>query len=126
MLLLKLTTENLADGIIFTIYGFAIVMLVLLLITFILYAFSWIINGAEKKKALADKANEVKEEKTVEPVIVAEPAPQAIDDTELVAVITAAIAASLNTTSDKLVVRSIKKVNSWKKESIRQKNKGLI
>lgn len=126
MLLLKLTTENLADGLIFTIYGFAIVMLVLLLITFILYAFSWIVNGSKKKETTPNTATEVKEEKAVEPVVVAEPAPQAIDDTELVAVITAAIAASLNTTSDKLVVRSIKKVNSWKKESIRQKNKGLI
>lgn len=125
MLLLKLTTENLADGLIFTIFGFCIVMLVLLLITFVLYIFSWIVNGAEKKKASANRVEEIKEE-VVAPTVVAEPVPQVTDDTELVAVITAAIAASLNTTSDKLVVRSIRKVNSWKKESIREKNKGLI
>lgn len=127
MLLLKFTTENLADGLIFTIFGFCIVMLVLLLITFVLYVFSWVVNGAEKKKASANKAEEIKEE-VVAPTVAAEPVPvpQVTDDTELVAVITAAIAASLNTTSDKLVVRSIRKVNSWKKESIREKNKGLI
>ena len=38
-----------------------------------------------------------------------------VDDLELVAVITAAIAASENTSTDGLVVRSIRKVNSRRK-----------
>ena len=40
-----------------------------------------------------------------------------MDDLELVAVITAAVAASMNTSVDKLVVRSIKRrnTNKWQK-----------
>ena len=38
-----------------------------------------------------------------------------VDDLELIAVITAAIAASENTSTDGLVVRSIRKVNSRRK-----------
>ena len=53
---------------------------------------------------------------------VAEPSQTAIvanpiDDLELVAVITAALAASLNTKTDKLIVRSIKRSTKWNEAS---------
>lgn len=113
-------------GLIYTVLGFAVVMIVLLLITFLLYGFSAVLNIGNRKKEKADTKQEEPETVSVPaPVSAAEPAHNT-DDTELVAVITAAIAASLNTTSDKLIVRSIRKVSSWKKETLRQKNKGLI
>lgn len=121
MLLLKFNINVLGEGLLYTIIGFSIVLLVLILITCVLYIFSAVVNAGAKKsepKEIKPPAPEP------EPAVIEEPEPvySEADDTELVAVITAAIAASLNTSSDKLVVRSIRKVNNWKRESIRQKN----
>lgn len=128
MLLLQLSTDMLGEGIAYTAIGFSVVLIVLLLITLVLYIFSAIVNMGNKGKKENTKAVEVREQIKVEPTAAQEPQQvlNTTDEAELVSVITAAIAASLNTTSDKLIVRSIRKVNSWKKESIRQKNNGLF
>ena len=65
-----------------------------------------IIGNMGKKKETAPVKETTPTEKVVaEPILVQEQ-----DDLELVAVITAAIAASLGTSSDKLQVRSLRKV----------------
>ena len=48
-------------------------------------------------------------------IVSSEEQDEEVDDLELIAVITAAIAASENTSTDGLVVRSIRKVNSRRK-----------
>lgn len=93
----------LMDGLIALVSGMGFVFLVLILISVIISLFQYI----EKPKKV--KSQEVKQE-----VIIQEkPAVESTtDDLELVAVITGAIAASLNTTTDKLLVKSFRKINS--------------
>ncbi len=121
MLLLQFNADILGKGLLYTIIGFSIVLFILILITCVLYIFSAVVNMSVPKKNNEQKPAPVEPE--IEPEIkpeILQTEPQ--DDEELIAVITAAVAASLNTSSDKLIVRSIRKVNNWKRESIRQKN----
>ena len=99
-----------------TIMGIGIVFLTLLFLSFLIAQMHFIPDMVErmsKKKAPASPAPS--------PAPAAAPAPVAeedlTDDLELVAVITAAIAASENTSSDGFVVRSIKKANkrNWQR-----------
>lgn len=92
-----------------TLLGMGSVFLVLILISAIISCFKYI-SGSEKKKT--------------EPVVQAKPEPAVVeeetdvtDDLELVAVISAAIAAAEGTSADGFVVRSIKRVNNakWRK-----------
>ena len=85
-----------------TVMGVGIVFLMLIFLSGIIYLFKFIPNG-ENKKAKAAPA----------PAPVTAPAPAAVeetDDTELIAVIAAAIAAAEGTSPDGFVVRSIRKV----------------
>lgn len=100
-----------------TLMGIAVVFLVLILISFVISAFV-LINKAES--ALKNRKNK----NTPAPAPVPKTAPvqpQAVeevstDDTELVAVIAAAIASYEGTTPEGIVVRSIRKVNTtWKR-----------
>lgn len=86
-----------------TAISMSIVFCVLILISLIIYCFKFIAVIGNKPKKEAAPA----EEKKAEPVVEAAPAQDLIDDTELVAVISAAIAASEGTTTDGFVVRSI-------------------
>ena len=87
-----------------TLISISIVFCVLILISLIIYCFRFIaLIGNKPKKAEPAKA----EEKKAEPVAAETPAENLTDDTELVAVISAAIAASEGTTTDGFVVRSI-------------------
>ncbi|QUH31781.1 OadG family protein [Vallitalea guaymasensis] len=94
--------SNLSEGVIALISGMGIVFAVLILIALIIWAFKFIKQPGKKE------------------VVVPEPLPvqapveveEETDDLELVAVITAAIAASLNTTTDKLQVKSFRKIGS--------------
>lgn len=99
-----------------TIMGIGIVFLTLLFL-------SWLIGQMHFIPELAEKFSKKKEEESAPAASSAAPAVEVVeeedltDDLELVAVITAAIAASENTSSDGFVVRSIKKANkrNWQR-----------
>ena len=85
-----------------TVISMSIVFCVLILISLIIYCFKFIaLIGNKPKKAEAKSEPEKKEAATTAP------AADLTDDTELVAVISAAIAASEGTTTEGFVVRSI-------------------
>jgi sodium pump decarboxylase gamma subunit len=93
-----------------TVMGIGTVFVMLVFLSFVISLFKYIPNGEKKKKEAAAQ--------TPAPAPVAA-APveeeELADDTELVAVIAAAIAASEGTTPDGFVVRSIRKVNRKKR-----------
>lgn len=108
-----------------TLMGMGIVFIVLIFISFIIYLMGFIpkmISGEKKEKA--PKKEKKAEEKPANGIdnavnaIAASEQEELVDDLELVAVITAAIMASLGdeAPADGLVVRSIKKRNTknWK------------
>lgn len=104
------TVEILKKAGLNTILGMGTVFVVLIFISFIISLFEKIpaLEAKFRKKEVAPAAPA--------PVTVAEPAPAAqADDSELIAVIAAAIAAAEGTTTDGFVVRSIKrrKSNKW-------------
>ena len=94
-----------------TVLGMGVVFAVLIFLAFIIGLFQYIpkILDAMKKKPVAQNNETVVEESSVQTVI------EEIDDLELIAVITAAIAAQEGTSSDSFVVRSIKRrtSNRW-------------
>ena len=100
--------ETLRRAVMNTIMGIAIVFIVLIFLSFLIYLFRFIPNSEAKKKAQAAAAPA--------PAPVAAPVEAAeADDTELIAVIAAAIAAAEGTTTDGFVVRSIRKINRKKR-----------
>lgn len=102
-----------------TVIGMGIVFAVLLLMVFIIDCFKYIPAIQEKftKKNETEKAAEPVVVTPVEEVVEAVEEENLVDDLELVAVIMAAIAAMENTSTDGLVVRSIKRTtnNKWKR-----------
>ncbi len=105
--------ENLAEGLMVTIIGFGIVFVVLIFICLILMLSGRLLN--EKPKTESPKP-------AVQPVPAQAPAQTdtTVDDTELVAVIAAAISAAEGRTvgPDKLVVKRLRRVTGWNKEAI--------
>ena len=97
-----------------TLMGIGIVFLMLLFLSFVIGLFKYIekFQNVGKKKA-AEEAP--KAEEAPAPAIAQSEASDEdfADDLELVAVISAAIAAYENTSGDSFVVRSIKKSNKW-------------
>ena len=97
-----------------TLMGIGIVFLMLLFLSFVIGLFKYIekFQNVGKKKA-AEEAP--KAEEAPAPAIAQRAAADEdfADDLELVAVISAAIAAYENTSGDSFVVRSIKKSNKW-------------
>lgn len=94
-----------------TVMGIGIVFLALLFLSFLISQMHWIpdlIGRKEKEKKAAEAAAPA----PAAPVAVEEE--ELTDDLELVAVISAAIAASENTSADGFIVRSIKKANRRK------------
>lgn len=89
-----------------TLMGMGTVFVILILISIIIYAFRIIPYLQNKKKNAAD-ATAAKEDKVVEQIAQKEELVQ--DDLELVAVISAAIAAATGSSTDGFVVRSIKR-----------------
>ena len=101
-------SDDLRRAVMNTIMGIAIVFIVLIFLSFLIYLFRFIPNPEAKKKAQAAAAPA--------PAPVAAPVEAAeADDTELIAVIAAAIAAAEGTTTDGFVVRSIRKINRKKR-----------
>lgn len=97
-----------------TLMGLGIVFLVLLFLSFLISQIHWIpdlIEGKNREKEAAKAAAAPKAAPAPAPVAEEE---EYVDDLELVAVISAAIAASENTSADGFVVRSIKKANRRK------------
>lgn len=111
---IKTTGEKLENAALNTLLGMGTVFIVLVLIAVIIYLFSYI-NKYETKmaerRAAKDAPAAVEETAAPEEEIIE-------DDTELVAVIAAAIAAYEGTSPDGIVVRSIRRVssmNKWKR-----------
>ena len=97
-----------------TLMGIGIVFLMLLFLSFVIGLFKYIekFQNVGKKKA-AEEAPKA-EEAPAPAIAQSESADEDFaDDLELVAVISAAIAAYENTSGDSFVVRSIKKSNKW-------------
>lgn len=97
-----------------TLIGMGSVFAVLILLAFIISLFKYVSvfeNRGKAKKDVAEKAA------APAPAPVAPVAPAPADDLQLIAVITAAIAAAEGTSTDGFVVRSIKRRsnNKWKK-----------
>ena len=96
-------TIGMAEAGLITLFSMAIVFIALLAISFILDLFRIFISDDAVAKRKANKSKEeVMSLETVESVIINEE-----DDAELVAIITAAIAATLGKSSDTFVVRNI-------------------
>ena len=108
-----------SDAGINTVICLAVVFTVLIFISFLISLFKYIpkLEAALSKK---DKKTELAENavvNTVSQIVVKEEEEELSDDLELVAVITAAIAASAGTSTDGFVVRSIRRSNNsnWAK-----------
>ncbi len=124
---LVFNTVNFQLGIVTTILGFGVVFFVLLVICIMLYIFGAVMKSVNKKNIVTDnKPIEAAPVKKTEPVN----KENLIDDKELVAVITAAIAASMggNASPDKLVVRSLRRVKKsvWKTEAVQEQQDNTI
>ncbi|MDU2211481.1 MAG: OadG family protein, partial [Eubacterium sp.] len=105
------TGEKMEKAVLNTVLGMGTVFIVLIFISYIISLLQHVNKiGAKKQTAEAPQ-------QTAPAPVVEEPEDEEEDDCELVAVITAAIAASEGTAADGLVVRSIRKVgrqNNWK------------
>lgn len=95
-----------------TIMGVSIVFFVLVSLSFLIYLFRFI-PMLEEKLAKKETVEPVKQEIPVEALV--EEEKELVDDLELIAVITAAIAASEGKDPRQYIVRSIRKVhqNQW-------------
>ncbi len=94
----------LIQGLTATISGVLTVFIVLILIAFIISQLKHIDQLAFWKKKKKVVLNSITANSVISPPMKVE------DDLELIAVITAAIASSLNTSTDQLVVKSIRRV----------------
>lgn len=105
--------EKMSKAALNTVMGLAVVFVMLIFISLIIYCFKFV-HEAEERAAAKKKASEP----APAPAPVVEETVEEEDDLELVAVIAAAIAASEGTDPNGLVVRSIKRVgktNNWKR-----------
>lgn len=105
---MDLANIDLTQGVIALVLGMTTVFVILILISLVISMFQWFDfeDGIKLKKKSKHK------EKDKEPqVVVAQPSAfKKADDLELVAVITAAIAASMNTTTDQLEITSFRQI----------------
>ena len=102
-----------------TVIGLGTVFVVLLFLTFIISQIHWIpdILGGKKKEKEEEAASAVVKETPAPAPAVVEEIPEEADDLELIAVISAAIAASEQAPADGFVVRSIRRrgrKSNWK------------
>lgn len=97
-----------------TLMGIGTVFVILILISGLIscfgYIYKWETNNKNKKAGQSAAAQPVKVQPAAEAAALAVEE-ETVDDLEVVAAITAAIAASMNTSTDGFVVRSIKKRN---------------
>jgi len=104
--------EWLEEGLVGTINGVGTVFLVLILIAIVISLFKYIdkINISNLFKSAAKKTEAIETSQANDLIQSTQKTPQE-DDAELIAVIVAAIAASLETSSDQLQVRSLRRIN---------------
>ena len=98
--------------------GTVFAVLVILWLALVLFkVFSYDLPQKKAKKLAEEAASKVEAAPIVEETPISVIEEPVSDDTQLIAVITAAIAASENTSSDGFVVRSIKKANkrNWQR-----------
>lgn len=111
--------EKMAKAGMNTVMGIGTVFIMLMLISVIIYCFKFIHLWEERKNRGKNQAPAAAPAAAAVPAAEAaeEPEEELTDDLELVAVITAAIAASEGTSADGLVVRSIKRAGTskWKR-----------
>ncbi len=100
----------LINGLTATISGVLTVFLVLIVIAFLISQLKHIENMGFKKKEREAARRQFQATSDRNQSIAKKSERNAVDELELVAVITAAVADSMNTTVDQLVVRSIKRV----------------
>ena len=115
----------LAEGLMVTVLGICTVFVVLVFISLILTVFGKMNIDSGNKKT--DEKIAVKPASAVVPVT----DKKVNDNLELIAVITAAIAAQEcakgnNIGPDKLVVRSLRRVNTWNREAIHEQQNNLF
>jgi sodium pump decarboxylase gamma subunit len=104
----------LVEGLTATISGVLTVFIVLIFIAFLISLLKYTDKLDVRKLFRDKKKTRVDLDKVrTQPNAVVQPKKQ--EDLELIAIITAAIAASLNTTTDRLIVRSIKRVNKTRR-----------
>lgn len=111
--------EALSTGGLVTGLGLSIVFSVLIILMLVLYLFKVIFYRDPNK---AQKKVEAPVVTTPEPVV--QPTIEATDDDELIAVLTAAVAASLNTSTYNLRIKSYRRVNNntpaWNKAGVNE------
>lgn len=125
---------NMADfqqGLVTTVIGFGVVFFVLMVIWAVLVVFGGIMKLLTKNKDIPEKKlPPITAPKANEPVQEIIEEENLVDDGELVAVITAAVAASMDRKvgPDKLVVRSLRRVKKsvWKTEAIHEQQNKVI
>lgn len=109
--------SNMDLGLLTTVLGLIIVFTILIIIALLLAIFSVLVKDKNKPVQAQQIAMPAK--------AAASTSSDLMDDKELVAVITAAIAASMNTSADTLVVRRIRRVGSWNKEAIEEQQNSI-
>ena len=102
--------ELILEGLAYTVMGILVVFMILVIIMLVIKAMALLSGESKPKKA-------PQETKVVETPVEAPVVTQTADDSELIAVITAAIAAAMGGNSSGFVVRSYKAVsgNAWNK-----------
>ncbi len=112
-------SEALSTGGLTTVTGLGIVFGVLVILMIVLVLFKYIFyKDPAKQKTKAPVAE------TVNVPAVAETAAEETDEEELIAVLTAAVAASLNTSTYNLQIKSYRRISdsrpSWNREGLRE------
>ena len=110
------TGEKMEKAVMNTLIGMGTVFAVLIFISFIIYLLKFV-NVIGTKKNETEKSADTGVDNAIAQIVSNETVGDDADETddlELIAVITAAIAASEGPSSDGLVVRSIRKRNNWK------------
>lgn len=97
------TSEIITYGVVYTIEGLLVVFSVLVLIMFVIYAMS-LFSGEKKTKKAPDNTIAAPIEDTA--------AIESVDEGELIAVLTAAVAACMGTSAASVNIRSYKKISS--------------
>lgn len=105
---------KISEGVVVLVIGMLVVFAVLILLWAILLLFKTFFYGMPNKneKETTSEKKEVVQTKIPEPVVEIK---NETDDTELVAVITAAICALTNTSASQFQIKSIKRRNNWNK-----------
>lgn len=102
---------TIGDGLVITLFSMVIVFITLLAISYLIDLLTILVNRREKKKAVPETEVKVDKEKIVKESKESS-VEENIDDEELVAVISAAIAASLGVAVPQINIRSIKRTQS--------------